>query len=238
MAIPEGWAFSYVINNVGGSPSFGRISDARGICPHCAVATTFQIRSLEHDISDSRTNLYIILFCNFASCRKTLYVQTSFVPSFRTPGSVSQDPFFVHPSRAIEPAHRSIPTDIADDWLEAQRSFAGENPKATAMMLRRVLYGILLHKGCRLRPLKDGVQDLIAGQRLPAVFDDWLPAIQDDGHDAAHPDRALKVSTENVAETMEYTAELLRYLYIEPFEFQQRKARNASTKPATPALAP
>lgn len=104
------------------------------------------------------------------------------------------------------------------------------------MMLRRVLYGILLDKQCRLRPLKDGVQDLITGQRLPAVFDDWLPAIQDDGHDAAHPDRALKVSTENVAETMEYTAELLRYLYIEPYEFQQRKARNAAPAVAVASM--
>jgi len=103
------------------------------------------------------------------------------------------------------------------------------------MMLRRVLYGVLLDKECKLQPLQAGMQELISGQRLPAVFDDWLSAIKDDGHDAAHPDRALKVSTENVAETMEYTAELLRYLYVEPYEFQQRKARNAIPAVAVPS---
>jgi len=98
-------------------------------------------------------------------------------------------------------------------------------------MLRRVLYGVLLDKGCKLHPLKDGMQELINGQRLPAIFDQWLPAIRDDGHDGAHPDRALQVSPDNITETMAYTAELLRYLYIEPYEFLQRQARNQQSQP-------
>jgi hypothetical protein len=104
--------------------------------------------------------------------------------------------------------------------------------KAAAVMLRRVLYDVLIDKGCKLYPLKEGLKELIQNQRLPAIFDEWLPAIKEDGHDAAHPDRALEVSTENVSETLDYTSELLRFLYIEPFEFQQRKTRNAiSTRP-------
>jgi Domain of unknown function (DUF4145) len=102
--------------------------------------------------------------------------------------------------------------------------------KAAAVMARRVLYGVLLDKGCKLNPLHEGIKDLIAKQRLPAMFDDWLPAIKDDGHDAAHPDRALNVSPENIVETMFYTAELLRFAYIEPYDFAQRTTRNAATK--------
>ena len=94
-------------------------------------------------------------------------------------------------------------------------------------MLRRVLCSILIDRSCKLQPIKDGLQELITKHRLPAIFDDWLPAIKDDGHDGAHPDRALNVSADNVAETVEYTAELLRFLYIEPYDFQQRKMRNA-----------
>jgi hypothetical protein len=102
-------------------------------------------------------------------------------------------------------------------------------------MLRRVLYGVLIDKGCKLRPLHEGLTDLITTCRLPAIFDERLPAIKDDGHDGAHPDRALQVSTENVTETMEYTLELLRFLYIEPYEFKQRKSRNTpSTVGVTP----
>jgi len=85
----------------------------------------------------------------------------------------------------------------------------------------------LIERGCKLQPLNEGLKSLIASCRLPEIFDEWLPAIRDDGHDGAHPDRALEVSYENVSETMEYTAELLRFVYIAPHEFRQRKSRNS-----------
>lgn len=231
MAVPASWllAYSYNVHGV-----FEAVIDARGICPHCRISTTFTVRAMQRDAATGSSNtLYLILRCNHAPCRKTVYVETTTANRQMPPQSTPHDDFYLYPSGDIDPAHVSIPADIADDWLEAQRSFNGDNPKAAAVMLRRVLYGVLIDKGCKLRPLHEGVRDLIAGQRLPAVFDDWLPAITDDGHDGAHPDRALKVSTENVAETMEYTAELLRYLYVEPYEFQQRKARNAPPLPPT-----
>jgi hypothetical protein len=103
-------------------------------------------------------------------------------------------------------------------------------PKAAAVMLRRVLYGVLIDKGCELHPVHEGLRELIQSQRLPAIFDEWLPAIKDGGHDGAHPDRALQVSAENLMETMEYTSELLRFLYIEPYEFQQRKSRKTAPR--------
>jgi len=94
-------------------------------------------------------------------------------------------------------------------------------------MFRRVLYGVLLDKKCTLAPLRKGLEELIASERPPKIFDKWLPAIKDDGHDAAHPDRALQVSAENIAETRDYTFELLRFVYIEPKEFEDRLRRNA-----------
>jgi hypothetical protein len=131
----------------------------------------------------------------------------------------ARDYFFMHPSRAIAPAHPAVPKHISDDWTEAQKAMEAGAPKAAAVMCRRVLYGAILDKKCKEHPLNEGLKQLIESQRLPAVFDDWLPAIKDDGHDAAHPHRALDISHENVSETMEYTAELLRFLYIEPYEF-------------------
>jgi hypothetical protein len=226
MAVPRDWRITYTFNNTGSH--FSGVTDVRGVCPHCRIATTFQVRSVPHDTEGPRTRIYLVLQCNYTPCRKTVYVETSVLTTAGITNSSPQDPFFLYPPRTIEPAHASVPTEIADDWLEAQRSLAGGNPKAAAVMLRRVLYGVLINKACRLHPLRDGMQDLITGQRLPAVFDEWLPAIRDDGHDAAHPERALNVSTENVTETMEYTAELLRYLFIEPYEFQQRRARNVA----------
>jgi hypothetical protein len=176
----------------------------------------------------------LVMDCNYSACRKIVYVDSAInlTVGRQQPG----DPFFMYPSGAIDPPHPSFPAHIGDDWIEAQRAIQAGAPKAAAVMLRRVLYDLLIDKGCKLHPLKDGLKELIQDQRLPAIFDEWLPAIKDDGHDAAHPDRALAVSTENVSETMDYTSELLRFLYIEPFEFLQRKARNAT--PGASAASP
>jgi hypothetical protein len=176
------------------------------------------------------TFIHLILECNYSNCKKVVYVYTAAQPNIERQDANA--PFFMYPSRAIDPPHPSIPASIAEGWIEAQRAIVAPAPKAAAVMFRRVLYGVLIDKNCKLRPLHEGLQELIHTQRLPRIFDEWLPAIKDDGHDAAHPDRALHVSAENIAETMEYTAELLRFLYIEPYEFQQRRTRNAAVASA------
>jgi hypothetical protein len=138
----------------------------------------------------------------------------------------------MHPLADVDAVHPSIPVTIAEDWKEAQKSFQIRAPKASAVMCRRVLYGVLLEQGCKEHPLHEAVADLITKRRLPSIFDDWLPAIKDDGHDAAHPYRALNIDAENVSETLEYTRELLRFVYVEPYEFAQRKARIATPESA------
>lgn len=225
MAIPPSWDIRYRIVN----HTTYQMSSARGLCPHCQNASTFVSHFIWQETDSSRKKLYMILTCNHAPCSEVVYVITSI-----TNGRLEHDPkddFFIHPSGKIDKPHPGIPAQIADDWIEAQKAIQVSAPKATAVMLRRVLYGVLMDKSCKLKPLKDGVKELIAKERLPKMFDDWLIAIHDDGHDGAHPDRALQVSAENVSETIEYTSELLRYLYIEPYEFEQRKKRN--TAPAT-----
>lgn len=202
--------------------------DPRGICPYCRVPSTFKLRAavvLPNAQRTANTNLYrfhLVLECNSISCGQTNYVYFTAPDTLQLNGE-----FFIYPMRGIVPKHPAIPSAIGDDWAEAQKAMQAGAIKAAAVMCRRVLYGVILDKKCKERPLKDGVQQLISEQRLPKMFDEWLPAITDDGHDAAHPHRALEIDPANVAETMEYTAELLRYLYIEPYEFQQRKGRNA-----------
>lgn len=115
--------------------------------------------------------------------------------------------------------------------MEAQKAFEVGATKAAAVMCRRVLYGVLLDKQCKEHPLHEGLQELGQQARLPGIVEEWLNEIKDDGHDAAHPHRALSVPAENVGETMEYTRELLRFVYIEPFDLAERLARKAAQGP-------
>lgn len=230
MAIPKGWSVQLhrpTANTLA-------IGDVRAICPHCRTASTFKVMFQHAVVNGRMAEFHLVMGCNYSACQKIVYVDS--VVDLAACRQQPSDSFFMYPSGAIDPPHPSFPTHIGDDWIEAQRAIQAGAPKGAAVMLRRVLYDVLIDKGCKLHPLKDGLKELIQNQRLPAIFDEWLPAIKDDGHDGAHPDRALAVSTENVSETLDYTSELLRFLYIEPFEFLQRKARNATSR--APAASP
>lgn len=228
MAIPEDWAIVY--SRSSSVPySYQPVSPC-AFCPHCRKPSTFSVQSHFIYQEGGKIVAHLIMLCNAAQCRKVVYVLTSC--NGNTLKHVPGDEFFMHPSRSIDPPHPSVPTHVAEDWIEAQKALEVGAVKAAAVMCRRVLYGVLLDKKCKEHPLQEGLQQLIASKRLSAIFDEWLPAIKDDGHDAAHPHRALKVSPSNIIETMVYTAELLRFVYVEPYEFKQRKARNAAT--ATP----
>jgi len=65
------------------------------------------------------------------------------------------------------------------------------------MMCLRILYGVILHKKCPEHPLHAGIQQLCDQERLPSIVEKWLTEIKEDGHDAAHPSRALAVSHAN-----------------------------------------
>jgi len=229
MALPKDWSINVAFNQ----QQAASVNDVRAICPHCGTASTFSIRGQFLAVAaEGLTDVHLFLVCNYTACRKAVYVYTTCRPPALGSVQTPDMSVFMYPSRIIS-SHPSVPPDIADDWVEAQRTVQAAAPKAAAVMLRRVLYGVLIDKGCKLRPLHEGLTALIATCRLPAIFDEWLQAIKDDGHDGAHPDRALQVSPDNVTETMEYTSELLRFLYIEPYEFQQRKSRTAAATATT-----
>jgi hypothetical protein len=222
MAVPKDWVLS--LHRVSGQllPA----GESRVICPHCGIACTFETKAIHIETRIGNSEVHLCLKCNHGACRKIVYIYTVVEKGKNDPRPDAL--FFTYPSRSVARRHPGVPTGTAEDWIEAQIAFHALAPKAAAVMCRRVLYSVLLDKGCKLKPLKEGLNELIQSQRLPAIFDEWLHAIKDDGHHGAHPDRSLTVSYENLAETMEYTSELIRFLYIEPHDFQIRKDRNTA----------
>lgn len=223
MALPDDWEGIFKNNT---------FTAARMRCPHCENATTFSVLSSHIKNRNNLLTYHAILQCDYAKCLESVYVITSKNP---TPADQGRDQLLiVFPKRRIDKVHESIPAPVAEDWIEAQKAFNENAVKAAAVMCRRVLYGVLLNKKCKEHPLHEGIAGLVDQARLPHVVEQWLAEIKDDGHDAAHPFRALNIPAENVAETMEYTKELLRFVYIEPHDLQQRLARKAKQVAAKP----
>ena len=220
MALRTDWEAEFPHNNP------NSLTAARFICPHCAVASTFQPVAVHAESEGQKMVFYVVLKCNYAPCRKNVYVRTT-KDQHDTQQRPSDD-LTIFPPRDVAKPHPALPRPIAEDWIEAQRALEVGAAKAAAVMCRRVLYGVPLDKKCKEHPLHEGLQQLAQREKLPSVVENWLNEIKEEGHDAAHPHRALYVSTENVSETMEYTRELLRFVYVEPFELQARLARKAA----------
>lgn len=216
MALPNDWNAEFANN---------KLHSARFICPHCTLPSTFEVLASNEENLGGRITYYATLKCNYTPCQKRVFVITT--RSTQSPQQNHSDSVTIYPSRAIPEHHRAIPPAVGGDWTEAQKAYEASAIKAAAVMCRRVLYGVLLDKKCKEHPLHEGIKELCEREKLPGIVEQWLNEIKEDGHDAAHPHRTLLVPTENVAEAMEYTKELLRFTYIEPFELEERLKRKA-----------
>ena len=148
MPIPKGWSVQFQRPNA----NIVNVADPRAICPHCASASTFQVMFQNVEMNGPVARFHLVMRCNYAACKKVVIVDSSV--DMGVGHQQTSDPFFMYPSGAIEPPHPGVPVNIADDWVGAQRSFQASAPEAAAVMLRRVLYDVLLDKGCKLHPIK------------------------------------------------------------------------------------
>jgi len=199
---------------------------AVGVCPHCDIATTMPVKAAAMSrFEDGYFSYHVVVQCSVPKCGELTYLMFRPHPN---PNTDEVKVLELVPSGKIKEPHQAIPKAVAADWIEAQKALSVGAIKAAAVMCRRVLYGVLLDKKCKEHPLHQGIEELIQKENMPPIVREWLNEIKDDGHDAAHPYRALDVPAENVAETLEYTRELLRFVYIEPHDLAARLARKAA----------
>jgi len=224
MPLPDDWEGTFASN---------QLRNARMRCPYCDVATTAAVEFTLQGHEGPKFVHYAVLRCDYAKCRCRVFVVTT--TSLNSTRQDHSDILTMYPNRRIAPPHESLPAPVAEDWIEAQKAVSLGASKAAAVMCRRVLYGVLLNLGCKEYPLHEAIAELVTKVQPPTIVREWLTEIKEDGHDAAHPSRALDIPAENVAETMEYTKELLRFAYIEPFELNKRLARKAAAKATDPA---
>jgi Domain of unknown function (DUF4145) len=206
-------------------------------CPYCNRPSTFAPQAqTTWNGPNGRTVYGAIIKCNSPACHRRVYVETT-----KHGQHGAQEPLVdtldYYPFGRPPTAHESIPKSVGNDWVEALKAMNVGAITAAAVMCRRVLYGVILDMKCKEHPLQEGIAELAAKIRPPMIVEEWLKEIKEDGHDAAHPSRALSVPADNVLETIEYTRELLRFAYIEPFELKARlvrKATSAATLPKSP----
>ena len=124
---------------------------------------------------------------------------------------------------------KSIPREVADDYIEAIKCLDIEADKASVIMCGRALQSSVIERGATGKRLMDQIDDLYANAIITRSIRDWAHELRLSRNIGAHPDKdGLKdVTSKDAKEIIEFMEEYLNYVYILPNRVQ--KKRQSST---------
>lgn len=122
-------------------------------------------------------------------------------------------------------SHQAVPKEIADALNEAVLCQAAHCPRAAAVMARRTLEAIATDKGGASSDiLAKRLSKMAASGLLPPTLADWAKEVRLVGNTGAHADPIDTVSGADADQLLAFLQALLEYLYVLPFELDQRRA--------------
>lgn len=129
----------------------------------------------------------------------------------------------------IPTTHESVNSDVRAAAVEAQLSLSVRAYNACGVMLRRAMHSLCSDKGASGKDLFEQLQDLNEKHTITPALWEWSEELRVLGKHGAHPD--WKEVTEDDAEYgMRFLEEIIRYVYINPYELAQRRVKETSAK--------
>lgn len=123
-------------------------------------------------------------------------------------------------------AHSSIPDAIADALNEATMALAAKCPRAAAAMARRTLEAITCDQGETTGVLAQRLANLAKRNILLPTLADWASEVRLIGNKGAHFDLIDQVTEQDATQLIEFIRELIKYLYILPYDLNARRSAN------------
>lgn len=123
----------------------------------------------------------------------------------------------------IPTASTDIPEKIRNIYLEALRCFSVHAWNATATMCRRAVQECILEKGGTGKMLYNQIDDLATKRVITEDIKEWAHELRILGRDAAHADVPTDVGEKEAKFAVEFTEELLNYVYVLKARLTRRK---------------
>jgi Domain of unknown function (DUF4145) len=225
-----------------GAPDSDRPS---GLCPRCEKQSSFKfVGSLPLTFSENLTiepsgdtsaRFYeraAVLLCHH--CRQGLVVlEEEWIGDHRSAegvgggGTISWRGFHWWPVAGAS-FHEAIPESILSAFNEAIRALSAECPRAAAVMGRRTLEALAADKGESDGPLSTRLRRLADRGLLHPSLVDWANEVRLVGNSGAHFDPLSDVSLEDARQLVELVRELAKFLYVMPFELNERRQSPSS----------
>ncbi len=221
-------------------------SDTKAVaytCPHCGVLSQHGKTIVPGFVGQKKADLrtggaiyyqsqeqHVILTC--LNCRRNTYIL--FVPPFMhgtTTYSGSLPAIHhVHPT-ATPLLHPSIPNGIQDAAIEAERCFGVGAHNACGVMTRRAMHSLCDDKGATGKDLFAQLKDLKDRSVIAPDIWEWSEELRILGRNGAHPEWPV-VTLEDAEYGIKFLREIMRYVYINPYERSQRRLKETSRKPS------
>jgi len=116
-----------------------------------------------------------------------------------------------------------IPAEISNIFIEAVQVYYAKAPRATAVMLRLTIEAISAHFGESSGSLAQRLQSLSSKNILQPSLSDWAREVRLLGNQGAHYDPANEVTMEDATQLLNFTQELMKYLFELPAELKRRR---------------
>jgi len=214
-------------------------------CPHCL--TSFHDNPTTINIGVDKDGGWILTMQVCASCQRFILSLSNGEPlfsqgSFRAISSLRKE-LLIWPKDSIRPpCPPEVPSELADDYLEAGLVLV-DSPKSAAALGRRCLQHLLLREAkVKSGNLANQIQQVIDSGRLPSHLVDSIDAIRNIGNFAAHPMKSeqtgeiLDIEPGEAEWTLDVLESLFDFYFVQP-AFLQKK-RDALNKKLQEAAKP
>lgn len=218
------------------------------LCPHCEiqslhllVETTKELPGYTYSIwgKDKDRRLYeaqairnhLIYRC--VNCEKDTYILFQGVAQARIvdKGLVTiEPPKIIHkfPVASLS-IHISVPENVKRATFEAELCLSVGAYNACGVMARRAINSLCQDKGAKGKDLYEQLQFLRNNHMITPDLWEWAEELRVVGRSGAHPEWE-KVSADEADYAIRFLREIIRYVYINPYERAQRRLRETKKK--------
>jgi len=125
--------------------------------------------------------------------------------------------------------HESIPAEVRGAAIEAEKCLSVQAPNACGVMTRRAIHALCQDKGAKGKDLYEQLEFLRDNHQITPDLWKWAEELRIVGRSGAHPEWQ-DVTLEEAAYAVQFLEEILKYVYINPYEFDQRKLKETKKR--------
>lgn len=130
---------------------------------------------------------------------------------------------------SIPSIHQSVPASVTKAAIEAEKCLSVAAPNACGVMARRAMHALCEDKKAEGKNLYDQLEFLKDNHVITPDLWVWAEELRILGRSGAHPEWE-EVSLDEAEYAMRFLREIIRYVYINPWERGTRKVKETKKK--------